>query len=131
MLVKSFKYRIYPTRNQRILIEKHFGCSRFVYNWALNNRIQHYQQTKKTLDCFTQINQLPKLKKELPWLTEVGSNSLQQTVVNLDKAFTRFFRERNGFPKFKSKHRSKQAFQFPQGGARVDFKCSHLHIRKI
>ncbi len=51
MILKAFKYRIYPNIEQQILLNKHFGCARFIYNWGLEQKIQKYQQEKKSLSC--------------------------------------------------------------------------------
>lgn len=101
MMLKAYKYRIYPSKEQRILIEKHFGCTRFIYNWALDKRIKAYSKDKTSLNFFAMVPELTKLKKELEWLKEVNSQSLQASLLNLDKAFTKFFKEKTGFPKFK------------------------------
>ena len=87
------------------MLEKHFGCVRFVFNWGLGKKIKAYQKNKKRLSCFDLINELAKLKKEkeFEWLNEVNSQSLQMSLRNLDNAFTNFFRKQNKFPNFKSK----------------------------
>lgn len=117
MIEKSYKYRIYPNREQRELLEKHFGCVRWVFNWGLERKIKAYQKNKKRISCFDLINELAKLKKEkdFQWLNEVNSQSLQMALRNLDNAFTSFFRKHNEFPKFKSKKNNKDSFQIPQG----------------
>lgn len=112
--MRAYKYRIYPNEAQKELISKHFGCSRFVYNWGLENKIKAYQQDKKTLSCFDLINRLKGLKAENEWLKEVDSQSLQMALRNLDNAYTRFFREKKGFPKFHSKQNNRQSYQIPQ-----------------
>lgn len=111
--MRAHKYRIYPNKAQQELIAKHFGCSRFVYNWGLENKIREYQTNKKTLSCFGLINRLPQLKTEYEWLKEVDSQSLQMALRNLDNAYTAFFKKKNAFPKFHSKHH-KQSYQIPQ-----------------
>lgn len=113
-MLKGFKYRIYPTNSQKVLIEKHIGCTRFVYNLALETKIMAYSGYKHNFSPFDLIKQLPDLKKECEWLKEVNSQSLQQAIHNMDIAFKQFFKGA-GFPKFKSKHRSKQTFSVPQG----------------
>ena len=112
-MFKAFKYRLYPTEPQKELIAKHIGSSRFVYNLALETKNAAYISAKHNYSAFDLVKQLPELKKELPWLKEVNSQSLQQAIQNMDIAFKKFFKGA-GFPKFKSKHRGKQSFAIPQ-----------------
>lgn len=116
MINKTYKYRIYPNKNQRESFENHFGCVRFVFNWGLDKKIKAYQKDKKTLSCFDLINELTNLKKEkdFEWLGDVNSQSLQMALRNLDNAFTNFFRKQNKFPNFKSKKNNTNSFQIPQ-----------------
>ena len=111
-MFKAFKYRIFPTEPQKELISKHIGSSRFVYNLALETKNAAYISNKHNYSPFDLIKQLPELKKELPWLKEVNSQSLQQSIQNMDIAFKKFFKGA-GFPKFKSK-RDRQSFSIPQ-----------------
>ena len=112
--MNAYKYRIYPNLEQQEKIARHFGYSRFVYNWGLETKISQYQKDKTTLSCFDLINCLKNLKRENEWLKEVDSQSLQMALRNLDNAYTRFFREKKGFPKFRSKHSNRQSYQIPQ-----------------
>jgi len=112
-MFKAFKYRIFPTEPQKELIAKHIGSSRFVYNLALETKNTAYLGSKHNFSPFDLIKQLPELKKECEWLKEVNSQSLQQSIQNMDIAFKKFFKGA-GFPKFKSKHRGKQSFSIPQ-----------------
>ena len=111
-MYKAFKYRIFPTEPQKELISKHIGHSRFVFNLALETKNAAYISAKHNYSAFDLIKQLPELKKELPWLKEVNSQSLQQAIQNMDIAFKKFFKGA-GFPKFKSK-RDRQSFSIPQ-----------------
>ena len=130
-MLKAYKYRLYPKPQQQELLNKHLGCTRYIYNWALEKKINHYQQENKSLSCFDIKKKLVDLKKnqDTKWLTEVNSQSLQESIINLDKAFTRFFREKKGFPKFKSKHK-KQSFSCPQN-VKVDWHNSTVKLPKI
>ena len=112
-MIRAFKYRLDPTDSQVIQMEKTFGCCRFVYNWALDLKIQIYQREKRSITAVDLCKQLTLLKKDQDhtWLNEVSNECLQQSIRCLDQAFTKFFREHSGFPKFKSKHRSKNAFK--------------------
>ena len=87
---------------------------RYVYNWALALATTTYQTQGQGLTRFQLDKRLTVLKKELPWLHDVASQPLQQALVHLDKAFTRFFREKKGYPRFKSK-RGKQSATYPKG----------------
>lgn len=111
-MFKAFKYRIFPTEPQKELIAKHIGSSRFVYNLALETKNAAYISAKHNYSVFDLVKQLPELKEELPWLKEVNSQSLQQSIQNMDIAFKKFFKGA-GFPKFKSK-RDRQSFSIPQ-----------------
>lgn len=111
-MFKAFKYRIFPTEPQKELIAKHIGSSRFVFNLALETKNAAYISNKHNYSPFDLIKQLPELKKECPWLKEVNSQSLQQSIQNMDIAFKKFFKG-GGFPKFKSK-RDRQSFSIPQ-----------------
>jgi len=132
MILRAYKYRIYPTKEQEVLLAKHFGCSRWIYNYALDKKVKTYQTTKESLSRFTIQKDLPKLKKaeETKWLKEVNSQSLQASLENLDKSFTKFFRDKKGFPKFKSKHDNRQSFSVPQNGI-VDFETSTISLPKF
>lgn len=115
----TYKYRLKPTEEQKILLDKHFGCCRYVYNHFLGQRIKNYKEKQKSSNYFEDANQLPTLKKKFPWLKEVGSQSLQQVLKNLQNSHENFFRSvksgkrKPGFPRFKSKH-GKQSFRVPQ-----------------
>src|SRR5690606_30773985 len=113
-MLKAYRYRLSPNKAQAELINKHIGCTRFVFNLALECKQMAYAGAKVNLTCFDLNKQLPDLKKECTWLKEVNSQSLQSAIVNLDKAFTNFFKGHNDFPKFKSKHKGTQSFQVPQ-----------------
>ena len=111
-MYKAFKYRLYPTEPQKELIAKHIGSSRFVYNIALETKNAAYIGAKHNYSAFDLVKQLPELKKELPWLKEVNSQSLQQAIQNMDIAFKKFFKGA-GFPKFKKKS-NRGSFNVPQ-----------------
>lgn len=114
MVLKSIKYRIYPNKDQREMFSNFFGCSRFIFNWGLDKKIKHYEKTQKSISCFALINELPNLKMEFEWLKDTDSQSLQMALRNLDNAFSRFFKLKTSFPKFKSKKSNRHSFQIPQ-----------------
>ena len=111
-MLKGLKYRLYPTKSQKELIAKHIGSSRFVYNLALETKNTAYLGSKHNFSSFDLIKQLPELKKECEWLKEVNSQSLQQSIQNMDIAFKKFFKGA-GFPKFKKKS-NRGSFSIPQ-----------------
>ncbi len=128
-MFKAYKYRLYPTKDQAELINKHIGSCRFVYNLALEVKNYAYSTQRINLRCFDLIGQLPELKKECAWLYEVDSQALQQSVINLDNAFTQFFKGHSSFPKFKNKYHS-QSFRNPHGN-KVEIKNGKLFQPKF
>ena len=96
---KAYKFRIYPSKEQEVLLAKTFGCVRFIYNKMLDDKIKYYEETKKKLN-----NTPAQYKKEFEWLKEVDSLALANAQLHLQTAYNNFFRDKNvGFPKFKSK----------------------------
>ncbi|MDP2692679.1 MAG: helix-turn-helix domain-containing protein [bacterium] len=130
MILRAYKYRIYPNVEQRILIAKHFGSCRWLWNHTLQMKIEAYAKDKTHLSRFDLQKEIPLLKEkeETIWLKEVNSQSLQSTLEHQDKAFTRFFKEKKGFPKFKAK-RNEQSFQCPQH-TDVEFEKGLLTVNK-
>lgn len=115
-MFKAYKYRIYPDKEQEVLINKTIGCCRFVFNHYLAKRRFAYENYKISLNYNSNANDLKWLKNQYPWLKEVDSISLQQTLKDLDQAYKNFFRRVKqdgevGFPKFKSKKNNKQSFR--------------------
>ena len=116
-MIKSYKFRIYPTKEQQEKINKNIGCCRFVYNYYLNKRIEFYEQSKETFNYYACAKDLTQLKKqeEFNWLKDSESSSLQNSLNNLDIAFKNFFHgcsvsHNVGYPKFKSKHNPVQSY---------------------
>jgi putative transposase len=103
---KAFKYRFYPTDEQAAQLVKTFGCARYVYNQALEYRTTAWQQEKQSVGYHLTAAKLTEWKKEpeKAFLSEVSSVVLQQSLRNLDAAFTNFFQKRADYPKFKAKH---------------------------
>jgi len=102
-LNKSFKVRIYPNKEQQILLEKTFGANRFVYNYFLNLKSRLYEFYKINLNYNNSSKAMTELKKQKTWLKEVDSVSLQQTLRDLDSAYQNFFSGKSKYPKFKRK----------------------------
>ena len=110
---KAYKFRLYPNRDQQAFLAKCFGCSRFVYNYFLRLTTDVYAECKKNLRYKEWAKLLTQLKKEFEWLKEVNSQSLQQTVKDLETSYVRFFKGLAKFPRFK-KRSNKQYFRVPQ-----------------
>ena len=128
MIRQAQKIRIYPTNEQKQQLAGAMGSCRWWWNFALNKSIETYKETGKGLSRSALNALLPKLKREHEWLkTEVYSQSLQQTSLNLSRAFINFFEKRARFPKFKSKHR-KQSVGFPQS---VRIEGDYIYLPKI
>lgn len=133
MINKAYKFRLYPNKLQEDLLQQHFGHCRFVYNHFLEVKIKHYKETKKTITWQDLATQLPKLKEEYDWLGDIGSQSLQQSILNLDRAYTAFFRSNAGFPKFKSKKYARKSFIVPitNGNIKLKYDINRLIIPKF
>ena len=104
-MYKSYQFRLYPNDKQIIMIQKTFGCTRFVYNHYLEKR------KKEHLTCFDMIKDLPNLYSEYPFLKEVDSCSLRCSLFDLEDAFKRFIKHQNNYPKFKGKYSSKRSYR--------------------
>ena len=130
MIRKSFKYLLDPNNEQATLLDKHFGCCRLIYNWSLGEKVRAYQETGESLSRYKLQEQLPEMKRtERPWLAEVNAQSLQASLINLDRAFLGFFKHKTKFPRFKKKNH-RQSFQVPQRG-QIDFETGKLIIPKF
>lgn len=137
-MLKAYKYRIYPTVEQKIQLGKTFGCCRFVYNNILAKKIDLYKNDGKSIskyDCNTYCNTYcnKELKKEYLWLKEVDKFALTNAIYNLDKAYKKFFTEYSGFPKFKSKKSHKYSYttNFTNNNIEVDFKNNKVKLPKL
>ena len=128
--MRTYKYKIRPTEEQKVLIEKHLWCCRFVWNTYLEERIKAYKEDKITLTYKDNAKALTQLKKckDYCWLKEVNSQSLQATLKDLSIAYERFFKKISKFPRFKSKKNPKKWFHIPQN---VQLKWKKLVIRKF
>jgi len=124
---KSYKFRLYPTNEQKQLLAKQFGATRFVYNYFLNLRIKTYEETGKGLTYNQTSNKLTELKREILWLKEPHAQVLQASLGDLDVAYANFFTGRSKFPNFKSK-REKQSCRYPQN---FKFNHNHTYLPKI
>ncbi len=113
---KAFKFRLDPKEDQLTLLSKHFGCTRFLYNYFLGEKIRHYKDNGTTLNFNNTCISLTSLKKqeEYEWLSEVNAQCLQGSLKNLENAYQRFFKKQSKFPRFKSKKVNSDSFCCPQ-----------------
>ena len=127
---KAMKIRLLPTQEQEILMFKAIGCSRFAYNWALNRCNELYKQGVKynMSDIRKEFTQLKK-QEEFAWLNEVSNTTMVESMRNLDKAFKLFFKKIGGYPKFKTKRKSRQSFYVRYES--LYFKEDKCNIEKI
>ena len=130
--LKAYKYRIYPNLEQREYLVKTFGCTRFIYNQMLADRIKSYQENKD-LDIRTIKYPTPaQYKKEYEWLKEVDSLALANAQMNLDKAYKNFFRDKSvGFPKFKSKKTNRFSYTTNNQNGTISVEESFVKIPKL
>lgn len=112
---KAYKFRLYPNKEQEQKLAMAFGCTRFVYNYFLNERKAQYEQTGKSDNYYSQTKKLTELKNEpeYDWLYEVNSQALQNSLKHLENAYVNFFSKRSSFPKFHKKN-SLQTFEITQ-----------------
>ena len=128
-MMKAFKYRIFPTDEQKDQLQRYFGVSRLVYNLGLETKTEAYAQRKKSISKYDLIKQLPELKKEFAFIKECPSQSLQTVLINLDTAYQNFFKGKGQFPKFKNRY-SKQSLAFPQGYT-ISFEDNKITLPKL
>ena len=132
----SYKFRLYPNWEQENLILRTFGCCRFVFNHFLAQRQEQYRETGTSPTRFQQDKSLTMLKRELPWLKEVDSTSLQATLQNLDTAFQNFFHrvkhgDKPGYPRFKSKHDHQQSYKSKCVGTNIKVLDKAVQLPKL
>ena len=136
MANKAYKFRLYPNREQEELIQKTFGCCRFVYNYFLGERIAEYKMTGESLPFAKQSKMLTALREELPWLQEPDRSSLQNALRHLDAAYQKYFRSVSHgdiaeLPKFKKKKNSRKSYTTSNVGNAIRLDESHLRLPKI
>ncbi len=122
-----------PTEAQKQYLSKCFGCARFVYNRALAEKIDAYSSSKKSLSFFDLCASLRETKKleEFAWLNEVPALMLNYSLLNLNNAYTHFFKTKNGFPKFRSKKRSHNSVKFDPNSTKYNFDQFVVRIPKL
>ena len=129
----SYKFRIYPNTEQQTLIQKTFGCARFVYNHFLAQRIAEYKTTGKSPTRFQQDKFLTALKQEIDWLREPDKCALQNALKDLDTAYKNFFRSvksggKTGFPRFKSKRNRRKSYKT---NSNIAISNSYVRLPKL
>ena len=126
-MLKAYKYRLYPNKEQQEYFAKCFGCVRFIYNRMLSDKIEYYKETKQKLN-----NTPAQYKKEFPWLKEVDSLALANAQMNLQTAYNNFFkRPEVGFPKFKSKKNHKYSYTTNNQGGNIYVSDRYIKLPKI
>lgn len=128
---KAYKFRLYPNKEQQILLAKTFGCTRFVYNYYLDKRITAYKTDKTTLSAYDCIKDLTSLKKEYEWLKEPDKCALQNTLKDLDSAYKGFFKSGKGFPKFKSKKTHRYSYRTSYTNNNIQFLGNLIKLPKL
>lgn len=130
---KAYKFRLYPNKEQVILINKTIGCSRFVYNYFLNQWNETYKETGKGLSYGKCTAQLPFLKKQVEtiWLKEVDSIALQSSLRSLSDSFDRFFKQQNQYPRFKSKKNPVQSYTTRSTNGNIAILGNSLKLPKL
>ena len=126
-MLKAYKYRIYPNKEQQKYFAKTFGCTRFIYNQMLADKIEYYKKTGETLN-----NTPAHYKKEYPWLKEVDSLALANAQMNLNKAYMNFFRDKSvGFPKFKSKKKNRHSYTTNNQKGTIYIEDGYIKLPKL
>ena len=124
---KSYKFRLYPTEEQKVIFAKTFGCSRFIWNQMLADKIAYYEKTGKTLK-----NTPAQYKKDYPWLKEVDSLALCNVQLNLQQAYKNFFQSKFGFPRFKSKKKAyKESYKTNNNNGNIEVCNNKVKLPKI
>ncbi len=129
---KAFKFRIYPNKTQQVLLQKSFGCARFVYNYFLAKRIEKYKQDKSNMSYNQCSKELTALKQEFEWLQEPDKYALQKVLKDLDVAYKNFFsRPEVGFPKFKSKRDNHKSYHTSCTNGNIKFLGNKIQLPKF
>ena len=133
---KAYKFRIYPDKAQEELIQKTFGCTRYVYNHYLAMRKEKYESDKTTFNYYACCSDLTSHKKDKEWLREVDATALQSSLNDLDIAYKNFFRrvksgDKPGYPKFKSKRDNRKSFKSKVVGSNIRLLDEHIRLPKL
>ncbi|MFZ3588935.1 IS200/IS605 family element RNA-guided endonuclease TnpB [Bacillus sp. DJP31] len=146
---KAHKFRIFPNQQQRILLNKTIGCTRFVFNFLLgkqkeqdaywyiteemkqNGQLPHNQWKGDFFNTYASIKSLPALKKQYPFLKEVDSIALQKSVENLGDSYSRYYKKQNQFPRFKSKKNPVQSYTTKHTNGNIEVFENHIKLPKL
>ncbi|MEK3936534.1 IS200/IS605 family element RNA-guided endonuclease TnpB [Sporosarcina sp. FSL W7-1349] len=132
-MLKAYKYRLYPNAEQKEFFAKSFGCVRFIYNQMLADRMGLYERYKDDKDQLTlhKPRTYTSFKREFDFLNEVDNLALANAQLDLNAAYRKFFKEGAGFPKFKSKHRSKKSYKTNNQGGNIRIEGNQVKLPKI
>lgn len=133
---KSYKFRLYPNKQQEELIQKTFGCVRFVYNYYLKEKTNIYQSTKKNFSYYDCCKHLTHLKHELTWLYDAPNPALQSSLRDLDETFKYYFirlhkGEKTSYPKFRTKRTHRQSYRVTNTGKSIEVFSKHIKLPKL
>ena len=128
----AYKFRIYPNKEQMLKILRVFGCVRFIYNYYLQMRIDSYELANVSINYYGCNNDLTGIKKSFKWLKECDATALQNELMHLETAFKNFFEQRNvGYPKYKSKHKSKDSYTTTCINNNIRFEDNRIKLPKL
>ena len=128
-MIKTLTIRLYPSKEQEILFRKHIGAMRYIYNWSLDKNNNLYKEQNKKYSSVELGKMLTQYKKECLWLNEISNATLKESIRDLDKAYTNFYKGRAKLPKFKSKKKFKETFYSRYD--KIYFKESMVNLEKI
>lgn len=128
---RAYRFRIYPNQKQCDLINKTFGCSRYVYNYYLDKKIKSYNESHKTINFYECSRDLTILKRENEWLKEVDKCSLQNSLKDLEATYKSFFSRHTGSPKYKTKKKSRMAYRTNFTHNNIEFKKGYIKLPKL
>lgn len=131
-MIRAYKYKLKPTIKQQRMLSQAFGNARFIYNWGLNRKKESWEKEKKNIGYVQLAKELTELKKDSEhlWLNDCACESLQQSLRNLDNAYTRFFKAKKGFPKFKSKKNKHDSVKFINNVS-FNFEKMVVHVPRV
>lgn len=135
-MIRGYRIKIFPKEEQKKMIHKSFGCSRFIYNWCIDRISENYNETKKTLSSIELQKEIVILKKQIEysWLNEVSANMLKQVTIDCSNAYKRWFKliKQNNNIKGKPRYKSRKSKQnCPTRTDRMTFNGRYVHLEKI
>lgn len=130
-MIKAYRYKLKPTYKQQKMLSQDFGNVRFIYNWALGLKKEKWENEQVSLSYYDLAKMMTELKHDgnHNWLNNTCAASLQQTLRHLDAAYAKFFKEKKGFPKFKSKKNPCNSIQFVK--CKINFESKRINVPKI